>query len=391
MMKSISILGSTGSIGSQCLDVCKWNPGKLKVVGLAAFNEVEELARQINEFKPVKACLFNEEKAEELKEKLGGKTEIVSGLKGLEEIACLAEADTVVSSVVGSIGIQATIKAINAKKNLAIANKETLVAAGSIVMKEVKKNQVKLMPIDSEHSALFQCLNGEKLNEAKKLVLTCSGGTFRGRKRNELEKMKASDALKHPTWSMGSKITIDSATLMNKGLEVIEAHWLYGMPYEKIYAILHPQSIIHSMVEFIDGSVMAQLAVHDMRLPIQYSLTYPDRLETKLESLDLAKIGKLEFGTIDLEAFPCLCYAYEAGSRGGTMPAAMNAANEIAVSHFLKDEIGFFGIEKTVRHAMDIHKPAKNPSLDEILEADRNARKDAEKFIEGLKEEKAES
>lgn len=384
-MKTLSILGSTGSIGRQTLDVCRWHPTKLKVVGLAAFNEVEDILQQINEFKPLIACLAIEENAEELKEKVNGKTELVSGSKGLEEVACIEEANTVVSSVVGSVGIQATIKAIKSRKNLAIANKETLVAAGSIVMDELKKNNAKLMPIDSEHSALFQCLNGEKLNEVKRLILTCSGGSFRGKTRSELERMKARDALKHPTWSMGAKITIDSATLMNKGLEVIEAHWLYGMPYEKIATILHPQSIVHSMVEFIDGSIMAQLAVHDMRLPIQYSLTYPDRLQTKLECLDFAKAGNLEFGEIDRKTFPCLDYAYEAGKIGGTMPAAMNASNEVAVAAFLKDSIMFLDIEKTVRHVMDLHKTIKNPSLDEIFEADKMARKKAEAFIDGLK------
>jgi len=380
-MKALSILGSTGSIGKQVLDVCRWNKNKLSVVGLASYNEVEDMLIQIKEFKPRMACLAIEENAEELKEKVNGMTEIVSGAKGLEEVACIEEANTVVSSVVGSVGIQATIKAIKSRKNLAIANKETLVAAGSIVMNEIKKNKVKLMPIDSEHSALFQCLTGEKLSDVKKLILTCSGGSFKGWKRAELAKVKASDALKHPTWSMGAKITIDSATLMNKGLEVIEAHWLYNMPYDKIMTVLHPQSIVHSMVEFIDGSVMAQLAVHDMRLPIQYALTYPERLPTRLESLDLTKVKNLEFGKIDSETFPCLSYAYEAGAKGGTMPAVMNAANEIAVALFLKNQIGFLDIERIVRNAMDAHKIIKRPSLEEIFEADSRARKKAEEFL----------
>lgn len=368
-MKTISILGSTGSIGTQTLEIVRQHPKEFKVVGLTANSNTELLEKQIKEFRPLAAAVMNREKVDILKDRT--RIEFYSEIEGIIKIAKLNEADTIVNSLVGSIGIEPTYEAIKAGKNIALANKETLVAAGEIIMNEVKKNNVSLMPIDSEHSAIFQCLNGEDINDVKKITITCSGGPFRNLKKEQLENVTKEDALKHPTWNMGAKITIDSATLMNKGFEVIETHWLYGINYDKIEVVIHPQSVIHSLVEFKDNSVIAQLGMPDMKIPIQYALSWPKRLPNISKTLDLVKTKNLEFKEPDFEMFPCLKYAYEAGKIGGTMPAAMNAANEAAVWAFLNNKIRFLDIPKIIKSEMDNHILIKNPGLKEILEVDR--------------------
>jgi len=381
-MKKISILGSTGSIGTQTLDVVRQHPKEFKVLGLAAFNETEKMLEQIKEFKPEKVCLFEEKAAEELRKKTG--IEVVFGIKGLEEIAVIEEVEQTIVSVVGAIGIQPTMKAIKKGKNIALANKETLVSAGEPIMKEAKKKGITLMPIDSEHSAIFQCLNGEERDKVSKVIITCSGGPFRGKKISEVYNASPEQALGHPTWSMGAKITIDSSTLMNKGLEVIEAKWLYDLNFEEIEVVVHPQSLIHSMVEFVDGSIMAQVGTHDMRTPIQYALTYPKRLSNDFPRLDFFKNNNLTFEKPDFENFPCLGFAFEAGKKQGTLAAAMNAANEIAVHAFLNKKIKYGQIPEIIKQAMDSHKNKLNPSVETVLEEDKKARKTAEKIIEEL-------
>ena len=378
-MKTLSILGSTGSIGTQALDIIRANPSEFRIAGLTTNRNIELLKKQILEFKPKAVAVMDEEKADELKPEVNA--EVFSGIQGITKIARLNEADTVVNSLVGSIGVLPTIEAIKNKKSIALANKETLVTAGSAVMGEVKKNKVTLMPIDSEHSAIFQCLNGEDIRNVEKITITASGGPFRDFTKEQMAKVSVKDALKHPTWSMGNKITIDSATMMNKGFEIIEAHWLYSMPYEKIKVAVHPQSIIHSLVEFRDGSTMAQLGLPDMKIPIQYALTYPKRLSLAGKRLDLAQIKKLDFGEPDFEKFPCLKYAFEAGKAGGTMPAVLNAANEVAVYAFLDGKIGFLDVAKIIKKQMDSHKAIKNPDIYEILEADRKTREEVNKRI----------
>ncbi len=394
-MKALSILGSTGSIGTQALEIARSNPKEFKIVGLTANNSIELLKKQIISFKPEAAAVMEKEKADLLNDLLKKEhisIDVYSGIRGIIKIAKLSNADTVVNSLVGSIGVKPTIEAIKNKKNIALANKETLVAAGQIVMEEVKKNNVNLMPIDSEHSAIFQCLNSNNFdaiinnnkiqNEVNKIIITCSGGAFRDYSKKQLEDATAKDALKHPTWNMGNKITIDSATLMNKGFEVIEAHYLYDMPYEKIEVVIHPQSIIHSLVEFKDNSVLAQLGNPNMRIPIQYALSYPKRLNSNSKKLNLAEIKNLSFSKPDLDLFPCLKYAYDAGKICGTMPAALNAANEIAVYAFLENKIKFLDIPKLVNKMMQEHKLIKNPSLNEILKVDENIREKTKRIIE---------
>lgn len=381
-MKNLSILGSTGSIGKQTMDVARQHPEKFRVVGLTANTNIEALREQINEFKPLAVAVMDEEKAEELKEKVD--IPVFSGIDGLIKIATLEKADMVINALVGSVGILPTIEAIRKKKNVALANKETLVAAGAIVMDEAKRNGVKIMPIDSEHSAIFQCVDGRDIKTISKIILTCSGGAFRDLAKSELENVKARDALNHPTWKMGEKITINSATLMNKGFEVIEAHWLFNMPYEKIEVVIHYQSTIHSLVEFIDGSVIAQLGTPDMKIPIQYALTYPERLEGNSEKLNLTKVKELIFRESDFELFPCLKYAYEAGKVSGTMPAVLNAANEVAVEYFLKNKIKFNDISKIIKKMMDEHKAINNPSLDEILNIDKKIKEKTREEIAHL-------
>lgn len=379
-MKHLSILGSTGSIGAQTLEIARQFPDDFKVVGLTANKNSELLLKQIKEFKPKAAAMMDKSKVDDLLN--FSSCQVYSGIEGISKVASLSEADTVVNSLVGSVGIEPTYNAIRHKKNIALANKETLVAAGSVIMDEVKKNEVALMPIDSEHSAIFQCLNGENINDVSRITITCSGGPFKNHTRQQLESVTVQDALSHPTWSMGSKITIDSATLMNKGLEVIEAHWLYGIDYEKIKVVIHPQSIVHSLVEFQDKSVIAQLGLPNMKTPIQYALSYPKRLSNLQASLDLAKARNLEFKEPNFEMFPCLKYAYEAGIKGGTLPAAMNAANEIAVYAFLENKIRFLDIARLIRKAMDGHKLTENPSLKEILEVDKKVKEETKNIIE---------
>jgi len=375
-MKIISILGSTGCIGNQTLEIIKQNPSKFKIAGLTTNNNIQLLEKQINKFNPIAVAVMNKEKAEILKYKI--KIPVYSGIKGINKIAKLNETNTVVNSLVGSIGVEPTYKAIIAGKDIALANKETLVAAGSIIMNKAKKNDVKVMPIDSEHSAIFQCLNGENKKDVKNIIITCSGGPFKDYTKKQMQDITKEQALKHPTWNMGEKITIDSATLMNKGFEVIETYWLYNIDYSKIKVIIHPQSIIHSLVEFKDNSVMAQLGTPDMKTPIQYALGYPERIQSDLKELNLIEIKKLEFEKPNFELFPCLKYAYESGKIGGTMPTVMNAANEIAVSAFLKNKIKFMDIPKIVKMAIDKHKPLKNPTLHQILEIDKKIKIETE-------------
>src|SRR3990167_3801081 len=316
-MKHISILGSTGSIGTQTLDIVRQFPDEFKVVGLTTNKNSDLLLKQIKEFKPKAVAIMDKSKTDDLLN--FSSCQVYSGIEGLNKIAALQEADTVVNALVGSVGIEPTYNAIKSKKNIALANKETLVAAGSVIMEEIKKNNVALMPIDSEHSAVFQCLNGENIKEVDKITITCSGGPFKNYGKEQMENVAPHDALQHPTWNMGNKITIDSATLMNKGFEVIEAHYLYDIPYEKIEVIMHPQSIIHSLVEFKDNSVLAQLGNPDMKIPIQYALSYPKRLNSDSKKLDLLEVKSLSFSKPDFDLFPCLKYAYDAGIAGGSL------------------------------------------------------------------------
>lgn len=353
---------------------------EFKIAGLTTNQNIDLLEKQIKEFRPKAAAVMDEEKADLLKDKVD--VNVYAGIKGVIKIAKLSQSDTVVNSLVGTIGILPTYEAIRAKKSIALANKEALVAAGSIIINLAKKKKVSVMPIDSEHSAIFQCLNGEDIKNVNKIVITCSGGAFRDYAKWRLSSVKAEDALKHPTWNMGAKITIDSATLMNKGFEVIEAHWLYGLEYERIQIVIHPQSVIHSMVEFIDRSVIAQMGVPDMKMPIQYALTYPKRMKNDiLPKLNLTEKKELTFKTPDFEAFPCLKYAYEAGKAGGSLPCVMNAANDEAVSAFLKNRIKFTSVHTIIRKMMDEHDVIKNPDLDDILEAERSTKEKVKKLI----------
>ena len=377
-MKRLSILGSTGSIGTQTLDIVKRFPEEFRITALSANRNIRLLKEQIREFKPYIVSVGSES-AEKLAKDVD--IPVFKGEKGLIKVATHEKADTVVTSVVGSAGLIPTIEAIRAGKNIAIANKETLVTGGEIVMDEARKNKVSIMPVDSEHSAIFQALNGENRKEVKKIILTCSGGPFIGKKQDDLRDVRVEQALDHPTWNMGGKITIDSATLMNKGFEVIEAHYLFEVSYEQIEVVVHPQSIIHSMVEFVDGSIIAQLGNHDMRIPILYALSYPKRLKLGLPSLDLTNIDKLTFLRPDLETFRCLVYAYEAGKISGTMPCVLNAANEVAVEHFLKGKIRFLDIPYLIRKMMDSHRPIKRPTIDDIIRIDRDIKDKARSVV----------
>lgn len=373
-MKAISILGSTGSIGTQTLDVVR-NLGNIEVKALSTNKNIDLLEKQIEEFHPKKVAVMDDEKAYELKKRIGSKIEVLKGLEGLCEIAEMDETDTVVTSVVGVIGLIPTFKAIQKKKNIALANKETLVTAGKIIMEEAKKNNVSIYPVDSEHSAIFQCLQGNAHNKISRIILTASGGPFRGKSLKELEMVTVEEALKHPNWEMGAKITIDSATMMNKGLEVIEAKWLFDVELNQIEVLVHPQSIIHSMVEFEDGSIMAQMGEPDMRLPIQYALTYPKRITNNWPRINFRQRNMLSFEEVDLSVFKCLQLAYDALKIGGTMPAVLNAANEVAVDKYLKKEINFLDIAKIIEATMEKHELIKNPSLSDILDVDQWARK----------------
>ena len=373
MAKNIAILGSTGSIGVQTLDVAK-NLG-IRVSGLSANSNIDLLEKQAREFKPLAVCAGNARLARELDKRLRGLgIEVMYGVEGLKSIASLDKADTVVTSIVGTAGLIPTLKAIEKGKDIALANKETLVTAGAFVMSEAARRNVHIFPVDSEHSAVFQCLRGNQHSNVAAIILTASGGPFRGWKPEALDGVTVAQALKHPNWKMGSKITIDSATLMNKGLEVIEARWLFDVEADRIKVMVHPQSIIHSMVEYVDGSVMAQLGSPDMRIPIQLALTWPERAENSFPRLDMLKCGSLTFEEPDINAFPCLRLAYEALKTGGTMPSAMNAANEAAVSLFLEEKIRFTDIPRIIEKVMYKHIVNTKPGLDDIIEVDRWAR-----------------
>ena len=381
MMKCISILGSTGSIGRQSLDIISRLP-EIRVAALTAGTSVERMAQQCREFKPALAVMSTEEAAAALRAELQDMDIRISwGEEGLIEAASLEEVDCVITAVVGMVGLKPTLAAIRAGKRIGLANKETLVCAGEIVMAEAEKYGSEIIPVDSEHSAIFQCLMGSgDRREVKRLILTCSGGPFFGKTREELLQVTKADALKHPNWKMGAKITIDCATLMNKGLEVIEAMRLYRMPLDQVSVVIHRQSIVHSMVEFVDGAVMAQMGAPDMRLPIQLALTYPQRADCPVDPLDLLTCGNLTFSAPDLENFPCLQLAFDCARKGGTACPAMNGANEEAVAMFLRDEIGFYDIYDLVSRAVDAVPFVENPTLEQVLEADRLARQAVRSF-----------
>ena len=375
MVKCVSILGSTGSIGRQSLDIISRLPD-VKVAALTAGSSVDLMAEQCREFHPELAVMATKEAAEQLKNELSDLSVKISwGAEGLIEAATMESTDCVITAVVGMVGLKPTLAGIRAGKRIGLANKETLVCAGELVMDEAEKYGVEIIPVDSEHSAIFQCLmgNGGK-KEIKRLILTCSGGPFYEKSPEQLQNVTKADALKHPNWKMGAKITIDCATLMNKGLEVIEAMRLYRMPLEQVDVLVHRQSIVHSMVEFVDGAVMAQMGAPDMRLPIQLALTYPERLNCPVDPLDLTTCGALTFVRPDMERFPCLALAYDCAKQGGTACPAMNGANEEAVAMFLRDEIGFYDIYRLVRQAVEETPFVQNPTLEQILEADRLAR-----------------
>ena len=380
-MKKISLLGSTGSIGTNVLDVIDRNPEKFQILSMSAGSNVDLFAKQIRKFKPRVVALVDTKKIPTLKEQIADlDIEILSGEEGNIAVATLPEADVVVSGVMGSAGLLPAIHALKAGKNLALANKETLVIAGELVLREAKKTNSQIIPIDSEHSAIFQVLNGEKKERIKKIILTASGGPFRTFSLGEMETVTVKDALKHPNWDMGAKITIDSSTMMNKGLEYIEAKWLFGVN-TPVEIIVHAQSIIHSMIEFVDTSILAQLGIPDMRVPIAYALTYPDRFECDLPSLDLTTMGNLTFEAPDFERFPCLRLAIDAMEIGKTMPAVLNAANEIAVQAFLEELISYKDIAELIHMVMQNHNPSPLKELQDVLIADRWAREETTKLV----------
>ena len=375
-MKKISILGSTGSIGTQTLEVCE-NLGDVQVMGLSVNKNIKLAEEQIRKFKPKLVSVVNEDAAKELKIAVSDTdTKIISGRESMSEISAMPEIDTVVTSVVGIAGLEPTMAAIKSGVNIALANKETLVTAGSIVIDAAKENNVSILPVDSEHSAIFQCIGSHSKEQINRLIITASGGSFYGKTADELENVTVKEALNHPNWSMGQKITIDSATLMNKGLEVIEAHWLFDMDYDNIDVVVHRESIIHSLVEFKDLSVLAQMGLPDMKLPIHYALCYPDRVPSDIKPLNLWELGKLTFAKPDMETFRCLPLAIKAGKDGGTMPTVLNGANEVAVELFLKGKIKFNDIFKIVENALSNHKNVLNPTLDDIIDTDRYVREE---------------
>jgi 1-deoxy-D-xylulose-5-phosphate reductoisomerase len=383
VMKRVTILGSTGSIGRSTLDVVANNRDNFKIVALTAGRNIELFEEQIRSFRPEIVAVADSEIANVLFKRIDG-IEILSGTEGINRVASYENSDFVVSSIVGSAGLIPTITAIRAGKSIGLANKEALVMAGEIVIGEAKKNAVKIIPVDSEHSAIFQCMGAYSKAEIKRIILTASGGPFFDKKKGDLEKIAVRDALKHPNWNMGQKITIDSATLMNKGLEVIEACWLFDMPPEKINVLIHRQSIVHSMVEFKDRSFLAQMSVPDMRGPISYALSYPERLSDTIPPLELDAIESLTFRKVDHDTFPCLSYAYDAIKIGGTMPCVLNASNEAAVSAFLASNIGFNDIPLIIKKTMDNHIVRPASTLESVLDADRWAREKAEQYIKEL-------
>ena len=373
-MKNLVVLGSTGSIGTQTLDVVRANPDRFHISVLVANRSDELLEKQIKEFQPELAVLSDEAAAKRLKERFAGKTRIEGGRQAVIDAAVYPEADIIVTSLMGFAGLEPTMAALEAGKDIALANKETLVVAGELVMAKAKEKGCAILPVDSEHCALFQCLQGQDRAALEKLIITASGGPFRGKKADQLQNVTIKDVLAHPTWNMGQKITVDSASLINKGLEVIEARWLYDVDFDRIQVVVHPQSIIHSMVQYQDGTVMAQLGCTDMRLPIQYALTYPERVVSSFPRVDFYELAKLTFEKPDMDTFRGLKLAFEAGRTGGTMPCIMNAANEVAVEAFLRGESGFLCIYELIEAAMNAGEVVYKPSLEQLLEADRWAR-----------------
>lgn len=380
-MKNVALLGSTGSIGDSTIKVAENLPDQIRLVGLAAGNNAELLVKQAAKHRPAAISIGSPEKAAELREKFGTATEVYSGDEGLVKLATLDSVDIVLVAIVGTAGLQPALAAIRAGKDLAIASKEILVMAGEIIMEEARKQGVRVLAVDSEHSAIFQCLDGKPAKSVRKLILTASGGPFRATPKEEFESITVERALKHPSWDMGPKITIDSATLFNKGLEMIEARWLFDVEMDRVEVLVHPQSVVHSLVEFVDGSLLAQLSTPDMCLPIQYALTYPERRPSERVKTNFAEIGSLTFEAPDEERFPSLTLARRAGMVGGTMPAVLNAANEIAVESFVNGKITFPQITETVDYTMGAHQVVAYRTLEEILEADRWARDVARQFV----------
>ena len=385
-MKHIAVLGSTGSIGTQTLDVVRSHPKRFHISVLAANANDELLERQIREFSPALAVLVDAAAYARLKSRYAGQTKLACGRQAFIDAAAYEETEIVVTSMMGFAGLEPTLAAIAAGKDIALANKETLVVAGEIVTRRAREAGVKILPVDSEHCALFQCLQGERRDKVEKLLLTCSGGPFRGKKREALAAATKAAVLAHPTWQMGQKITVDSASLVNKGLEVIEAKWLYGVDYKQIQVVVHPQSIVHSMVQFVDGAVMAQLGSPDMKLPIQYALTYPERQPSASDRLDFWRMRDLTFEAPDMETFKGLRFAYEAGEMGGTMPCVFNAANEVAVGAFLRGGIHFLDIYDIIEATMMNRECVLSPTLDDLLEEDRWARGFARSYIKSKKQ-----
>ena len=381
--KRVVVLGATGSIGESALKVARDIPERMEIIGLAANSNAEKLAAVANKTRAESVCLVDESKIDILRKALDYEPQIFCGEVGLREIACLTNADMVLVAIVGTGGLRPALAAIEAGKDLAVASKEILVMAGEIVMREAHENGVRVLPVDSEHNAIFQCLDGRS-SEVRRIILTASGGPFRETSRKDFDSITSEQALKHPTWNMGPKITIDSATLFNKGLEMIEARWLFGVEMKQVEVVIHPQSIVHSMVEFADGSTLAQLSYSDMCFPIQYAVTWPDRVPNTLPPLDFSKLSKLEFFTPRYADFPALNLARRAGETGGTLPAVMNAANEVAVAAFLHRQIRFPQIWQTVGQVMDRHQTVAHPDLDAILRADQWARTEAASFVKTL-------
>jgi len=378
-MKRLAILGSTGSIGTSTLDVVGAHPDAFEVVALAAGSNLDLLEQQVRRFAPPLVSLASETAAREFRRRLAsGRTEVTWGREGLLHAAAGTGADTVVSAIVGGAGLLPTMAALSAGKVVALANKESLVMAGELMTAEARARGTRILPVDSEHSAIFQCLNG-KIGQVRRIVLTASGGPFRQRPMEAFARITPEDALQHPTWSMGKKISIDSATLVNKGLEVIEAHWLFGLPLDQVDVIVHPQSVVHSLVEYVDGSILAQLGVADMRVPIQYALTYPERCVCPAARLDLEKLPSLTFEAVDRQKFPCLDLAYEAARAGGSWPTVLSAANEVAVQRFLDRRIGFDEIPTMIRKALDAHPHRAVHSVEDVLEVDREVRERLER------------
>ena len=379
--KRVVILGATGSIGESALKVARDIPERMEIVGLAANSNAEKLAAAANETRAQSVCLVDETKIDTLRRALAYKPQIFAGQEGLREIACLTNAQMVLVAIVGTAGLRPSLAAIEAGKDLAVASKEILVMAGEIVMREARDNDVRVLPVDSEHNAIFQCLEGKSSLDIRRIILTASGGPFRETPPKDFDSIIPEQALKHPTWNMGPKITIDSATLFNKGLEMIEAHWLFGVEMKRVEVVVHPQSIVHSMVEFADGSTLAQLSYSNMCFPIQYAVTWPDRVPNTLPPLDFSKLSRLEFFTPRYDDFPALNLARRAGETGGTLPAVMNAANEVAVAGFLDRQVRFPDNWQIVEEVMNRHTAVAHPDLDAILEADQWARREAQGYV----------